>query len=255
MTHLAAQYLAAAGISFLEKQEDDSHTSLKFSVNDLSLHTYPLNEKGDTLSFDYSKFSLRWNSIEGNNTKNLNWCSHKKILEWISDQATKAGIQKEYKYKLHYQLPYSIINDFVFEISDRNSLTRLSKMRTLGQLSLNSFLKRRGLKTEVRTWPHHFDTGAYVASISNEENLSLGVGLAIPDEVYSDFYFYMAFYDDNGSIDTKGLPYLKIGTWSNKEFKGAILPVKAINNEREVVSFLEQSFDIFLHKYPLNQKK
>ena len=40
--HIAAQYLAAAGISILEKQPDDSHTNVGFSVEDRTLFTRPL---------------------------------------------------------------------------------------------------------------------------------------------------------------------------------------------------------------------
>lgn len=40
--HLAAQYLAAAGISFVAKEDDDSHTNLGFSAETGSMTTHPL---------------------------------------------------------------------------------------------------------------------------------------------------------------------------------------------------------------------
>ena len=47
MLYLAAQYLAAAGISFLEKKEDDSHTNLAFNSNNAQLSSRVLSSKGD----------------------------------------------------------------------------------------------------------------------------------------------------------------------------------------------------------------
>jgi hypothetical protein len=48
MMYLLAQYLAAAGISFLEKKDDDSHSNLGFSIENSSMYSRPLNENGDT---------------------------------------------------------------------------------------------------------------------------------------------------------------------------------------------------------------
>lgn len=58
MMHLAAQYLAAAGISFVEKKADYSHTNLGWSIDKQRLETHPLSEKGDVLALNYNTFSL-----------------------------------------------------------------------------------------------------------------------------------------------------------------------------------------------------
>ena len=54
--HLAAQYLAAAGISFLEKKDDDSHTNLGFSIKDQCLYTHTLSRKRRRIRFRLQKF-------------------------------------------------------------------------------------------------------------------------------------------------------------------------------------------------------
>ncbi|MGX1930983.1 hypothetical protein [Flagellimonas sp. 2504JD4-2] len=251
-THLVAQYLAAAGISFLEPKEDDSHTSLKFNMADKSIYTYPLNIYGDTISFDYADFCIRWNSINNHGELNLKWCTHKKVLKWIEDRAKMSGIQKQYKYKFHYKLPYAIREDFVFEITDdRGSLIRLSDIRTLGQLSLESFILNRRLVSDVRIWPHHFDSGAYVPNLGTNKNYALSFGLAIPDKLFSSFYFYMALYDDEGhtSVETKTLEPLKIGKWLDTGFKGAVLPVDEVTNESVATHFFDEAYEIYRRRY------
>ncbi|MEM9363379.1 MAG: hypothetical protein AAGA43_12125 [Bacteroidota bacterium] len=242
---MASQYLAAAGISFLKPEKDDSHTSLKFNTADRSLYTHPLNENGDTLSFDYRQFLLRWNSPENESFISLNWCSHKKIVQWIKEQSRTAGIAKDYMYKFHYHLPYAILGDFIFEVTDKDSLTKLSDLRVLGQQSLESFVSHNNLTSEVRVWPHHFDSGAYIPDIGGDGDLALGLGLAIPDELHSDFYFYMALYDRHGSVPTDNLPALSNGIWSNTGFKGAVLPVRNASNRTMVSQFLIEAFTAY----------
>ncbi len=60
--HLAAQYLAAAGISFVPEENDDSHTNLGFSTQKECLYTRPLNSSGAELLLNYNFFTLEWNS-------------------------------------------------------------------------------------------------------------------------------------------------------------------------------------------------
>ena len=38
--HLTAQYLAAAGISFVAKKDDDSHTNVGFSIEKTCIETH-----------------------------------------------------------------------------------------------------------------------------------------------------------------------------------------------------------------------
>ena len=64
-TYLAAQYLAAAGISFVKKEADDSHTNLGFDTDGGFLATHSLSEDGDKLVLNYKNFNLEWKSNKG----------------------------------------------------------------------------------------------------------------------------------------------------------------------------------------------
>ena len=112
--HLAAQYLAAAGISFLDKKADDSHTNLGFNIKNGTLETHVLSENGDQLCLNYNVFSLQWKSKTGTVSFDLDGATHQDVLSWLAD-TSKAHLGKEYTYNLHYDLPYSINNSYVFQ--------------------------------------------------------------------------------------------------------------------------------------------
>ena len=74
--HIAAQYLAAAGISFLEKQPDDSHTNVGFSVEDRTLFSRSLLSSGITLQLVTTVFL--WNgSPMGNSSAIWRWMENR----------------------------------------------------------------------------------------------------------------------------------------------------------------------------------
>ncbi len=237
--HLAAQYLAAAAISFLEKKEDDSHTNLGFSATEGSMSTHPLNKEGDTLSLNYQRFTLEWNSKNSKSSLRLDGTTHSEILKWVGKTAVAANIEKQYKYDLHYDLPYATItNDFTFKLHDVGRLRELTNFRILAQLTLETFLENQQLKSDIRTWPHHFDTGAFV-SLNDNSELTIGLGLAIPDTMIDDYYFYMSAYKGHDGLDTSNLSSLTNGKWYNEGFKGAVLPVTGIDEITASIFFEE----------------
>ncbi|MEH6512540.1 MAG: hypothetical protein V7670_13840 [Maribacter arcticus] len=165
MMHLAAQYLAAAGISFVEKKADDSHTNLGWSIDKQRLETHPLSEKGDVLALNYNTFSLEWNSPKNNASFVLNGKTHQQVLEWLTN-SVDTFLGKKYTYDFHYDLPYSIDDSFTFKL-DAFKLKELADLRSLTQSSLEKTLAVNGLTSDIRFWPHHFDSGAYVSVTRN----------------------------------------------------------------------------------------
>lgn len=235
MMHLAAQYLAAAGISFVSKKEDDSHTNLGFTIAKSCMETHPLAENGDVLSLDYKNFGLNWNSKNDSTSLPLDGATHTDVLRWIKE-TSKNFLNKSYSYKFHYELPYQITDDFRFQLDDANRLAELLQLRTLAQSALEETLKDCHLGSTIRTWPHHFDSGAYA---SLNENIAVGFGLAIPDSVCAEHYFYISGYRGHDAVSTEGLSSLSKGEWKNGGFKGAILPVETVDKSESVLFFKE----------------
>ena len=235
--HLASQYLAAAGLSFVKKQDDDSHTNLGFNTELGIMYTRALSDNGDQLILNYNTFSLDWKGIHKTSSIALNGKTHKAIVEWLSISAQKA-IGKSYEYAFHYDLPYTISDDFTFELKGENRLNELLENRTLAYSIIEEFLTTNNLKSEIRIWPHHFDTGAFI-SFDNDSGLSIGLGFAIPDAENQEHYFYIGGYKGHDSIDTSNFTELTHGHWSNEGFVGGILSISKTNKTKGVAFFNE----------------
>jgi hypothetical protein len=82
--HLASQYLAAAGISFLPKEDDDSHTNIGFNTDGGYLETHSLSDNYDKLILNYKNFSLEWKSNTESKSFRLDGATHKEAVDWIS---------------------------------------------------------------------------------------------------------------------------------------------------------------------------
>ncbi len=231
--HLAAQYLAAAGISFVTKRDDDSHTNLGFSITKSSMETHPLSENGDVLSLDYKNFSLNWRSENDSTFLSLDGATHSDVLSWL-EGTSKSFLNKSYDYQFHYDLPYEIDDDFMFKLFDSNKLKELVQLRVLTQLTLEQVLKDHNLTSDIRVWPHHFDSGAYA---SLDKNTAIGLGLAVPDTMSTEHYFYISGYKGHDALATEGFSPLSNGEWKNKGFKGAILPAAALDKQEAVLFF------------------
>ncbi|WP_109302676.1 hypothetical protein [Aquimarina sp. AU474] len=237
--HIAAQYLAAAGISFLDKKDDDSHSNLRFNAQKGYLETRPLNSSGCTIALDYNKFALYW--LNNNNARlsiHLDQKTHIDVLKWMEKVSKAMNMEKSFEYNLHYDLPYTVTDDYVFKLEDANKSQKLIELRTLAQSVIQDFLTNNQLDSEIRIWPHHFDTGAF-AALEDETGISVGLGMAIPDTMHDDYYFYISAYQGHDAVSTSGFKTLTHGNWSNEGFKGAVLPLSGINKDTGVTFFQE----------------
>ncbi|MGW9685497.1 hypothetical protein [Flagellimonas sp. 2504JD1-5] len=241
--HLASQYLATAGKSFLEPKSDDSHTNVGFFADDHTLRTWNLDEAGSYLAFQYQNFSLKWVYMGKDEVFALKGCSHREVVDWISTMASQSKLGKPYTYNLHYDLPYSISDNFTFGLPSSEELEELIHLRTVSQKALKSFLEIENLASDIRIWPHHFDTGAFVV-LNDGSGKSIGMGLAIPDSMISEHYFYISGYRGHDSIDTSTFEHLTNGEWKNEGFKGGVLGAQKVS-ESTVVQFFQEAFKAY----------
>ncbi len=234
--HLAAQYLAAAGISFLEKKSDDSHTNLGFSTENGGLYTHTLSENGDMLCLDYERFSLEWKSDQETISFRLDGATHGEVLKWLTD-TSKTFLNKPYHYKFHYDLLYTIGDTFTYKLLEVGKLIELRHLRILAQFVLEKIDKQYDLNASIRIWPHHFDTGIY--SPLPDSDVTIGLGLAIPDAICDEHYLYISGYKNGNIIDPSSLPKLSAGEWKSDGFTGAILNTGNVVESKGVAFFEE----------------
>ena len=165
---------------------------------------------------------------------------HKEVLDWLQQLTTGIHPTRYYDFKFHYEPLYPISDAFRFLLMSADQLQELRQLRALAQRTLSNFLETQHLQSEIRVWPHHFDTGAY-AIIDNELGKAIGLGLAIPDTICQDHYFYISGYQDSKAVDVSGFGALQQGKWHSDSFTGAILPARG-TDEASVAAFLEGAF-------------
>jgi hypothetical protein len=133
--HQAAQYLAAAGISFIEKKADDSHTNLGWNKKENRMETHVF-EKNFQLGLNLDTQSLEWlKKGDLTATVQLNKITHKEIVDWICEQTKQHNISKKFTYNFHYELPYDKITEgysYSFSLDElKNISSRLTKSQDI----------------------------------------------------------------------------------------------------------------------------
>lgn len=239
--HLASQYLAAANMSFLEKKADDSHTNVGFDADTLKMETYDLSPSGDKLALNYRRFSLEWISKSGMTSLSLDGKTHNEILQWLQECSQK-HLGKEYVYEFHYELPYAINDAYQYKLTDAATLEHLCNLRILAEYTIESIVETNHLDSPIRIWPHHFDTGAYAPV--GDTGISIGIGMAIPDTLSDEHYFYISGYKDGKAIFPSSPSDLSLGKWVDQGFTGAILPATNLV-ESEAVQFFQETINQF----------
>lgn len=237
--HITAQYLATAAISFLDKKDDDSHTNLGWKNG--ALHTHPFDKNNTMLSLDYVSFSLIFTNDAGLREQFfLDGKTHAQAVDWIQETASQATLHQNYQYKLHYELPYdAITNDVAFNKPPGEDIRQLIKNRNLVQQALEQVLKNK--KAPIRIWPHHFDSGAFY--MENDE-VGIGLGMAIPDGMIDDFYLYVSGYHGHDAIELPSSTAIEKGSYYNDGWKGFALPVSGIS-QNGAIQFYTQA----IHQY------
>jgi len=243
--HRAAQYLAAAGNSFLDKKDDDSHANLGWNSEFMALSTRPLNKAGSiALSLNYPEFKLEWvdpgESIISD--FELNGRSHEEVLAWIGESAPKAGLEKPFSFSVNYELPFSMEKEYRFIQPHPGEFVVFGNHRSNAQMALEELFEDQDSVSEIRVWPHHFDTGGLIEvekDASGKLTKSIGIGLSIPDGMVKDLYYYASAWDANGNINYSDLPGLRQGLWITEDWNGMVLPASNVNEDKALKFYKE----------------
>ena len=244
--HWAAQYLAMAAKSFLPIQEDDSHTNLSFGSPPNSLATRPLSGKNDRLILHLNTGVLE---LENSDQPSLSLQnkSHDEVCEFLKEVFESTGYPVEYRFDLHYSLPFSW--EGPFEEWKQDSF--MIDLRAQAHRVLEEVSRQLGFCQEIRVWPHHFDSGAF-GPCDQVPGLYFGIGLAVPDEAFDSHYFYLSAYFEGQIVDPPADYPLPIGEWTQAEFRGAFLAVhlEGTRTDEEVILFFEKAAAAFVSLFP-----
>jgi hypothetical protein len=237
MLHRAAQYLSSFGTQYLEKRDDDSQSNMLWNTDEGALYSRKTDD-GQYLTLHLANLSLTWNKESVKHSLELEGRSHGEVCVWLHHIALRFGME-EYDFYLNYTIetgklrPEQVFNDF-----DTTRATELIAMRNLAQEVCEKTKEHFDLKTEIRIWPHHFDTGGFAALPGS--SIDIGFGIAIPDAIEGDYYLYASGYKDGKPMNTESFPQLEEGQWHHREFNGATLPL-ADNTVDDCLEFIKKA--------------
>ena len=253
--HHGVQFISMVGKYFVENQPDDSHTNMEWlAEQEVLAGNWVKAPKGSfRLAMRPKDLALMIldEQLQAVDECTLNGLTNVQACRWVEDHLDQFGEDSsKMNLMLHYEIPnhktdegkpYQLFNQPLFE--------EMAKYRANSDLVLRHFASLYKTASPVRTWPHHFDNGAYIPMVfgENGEHLkSFSIGLGIPDEASDEPYFYITTWSKAGDNTYDNVAPLPAGKWINAPFSGAILKASEITAEDKpeeqaqlVVDFLE----------------
>lgn len=256
--HHAAQFLAMAGKHFIENKSDDSNTNLGFENDLLISRPIMLTEKSFQLFVDPKNWLIGTQNMTGDviESKELAGSTKDDVLHWLRNQLEKEGLNGDaLKYIDHYEIPKHALDEgSSFQSLNQEVVKTWIQSRNNAKVLLNDLNKIVGIDSEIRIWPHHFDTGTYYAF---GEKKAIGAGWAMADALVDNPYLYIYGWNGDGSIDYSNLPTLEIGKWLVQEnWQGIIVPLKVIIEDdsqyQKIINSISNTVEFY--KSQLNNK-
>jgi hypothetical protein len=245
--HHAAQFAAAAGISFLDPEPDDSHTNLEWvpSLSGLFSRVIPA---GTMFRIGVIPADLSLVIAIENDRPFARYRLHGRTIveavEWIRTHIASLGADTaRYTLKRDYDIPdHDVDMGDAFDSSDTSTFEELSRWIANGATVLNSLARRLPDASEVRCWPHHFDIATLIPLPTDR---TIGIGLDPGDNYYDEPYFYVKMSPAPSASQARSRPLWGLGTWHTRQWIGAILPGSRLGaasaQEQQVREFIDSA--------------
>jgi len=248
--HHASQFLAMVGESYLEDQPDDSNTNISFDSESSSVQSRAVGDFQVKLNVPDWRLEVM-NAGVLQNSYQLAGKLKDELFEWLKQEISTAGLDAEkLKYIDHYEVAeHEVDVGQPFQELNIDLVNSWLTMRTNANKILSDLNEIVGVNSDVRIWPHHFDTGTYYEL---GEKKAIGAGWAIADTLCDNPYLYIYGWDGNKKLDYSEVPDLAIGKWIVTEgWQGAVIEsveLSASSDQysatnsfmRDVVSFLKK---------------
>jgi len=257
--HQAAQFIALIGKHLVPQQSDDSNTNMEFvfDKNILVGNPFPGGFRVGLNLIDLKLIILNHESLSINEIS-LDGKNKQEVFDELKTALSNAGVDtSKFSLELHYEIPeHPIDKGAAFSLKNRATFVENTKYRHNAEIIIQEIIENIADAEAVRIWPHHFDTGSFVAlSKSKEGQLmqSIGLGFAIPDAMIDEPYFYLSFWSEKPIERTKNMETLQNGKWMMPDWNGGVLRLSDIltqtsaQKQHEFVrSFFKQGIDFLL---------
>ena len=244
--HSLAQLIALTGTNQLAIQIDDSQANIIWNSDQARLEGNPFERMGQQLRLviDLPTFSLQF--LDENDKPIDTFYAYNKTPTQATDWWW--AVMRSWGFNptkpLNYQLevtPVALDTQYSRPAKQRE----WAYWRTMANQKLAELNSISGRSSDIRIWPHHFDTGIYYSILDEQgqERAAIWAGYAIADGVSTEPYFYLSGYDRKYPIDFTTTDKLMIGQWlSRPDWQGACLPVSQITEPEQITQFLADSY-------------
>jgi len=254
--HWLSKVIAMGNKAFVPEKADDSHTNLYYDpVGDKLAGRWFESPHGEILlGLNLETMQFEWldKMLKPQEVFTIFDKSIQQLEKEAANYPAKLGMETAAIFKpLHFKIPDYGINSISEEDISGEGLAAWRFYRQLANEACLAVLGHLQAEGEIRIWPHHFDTGIY-AQLT--DNLGIGFGLAMNDDMAGNAYFYLSGYKSSGSINYVDLPKLSQGHWETGDWKGAILRLDEMpmgSNEQAgkiVRDFIKESVNWFLNQ-------
>jgi hypothetical protein len=244
--HSLAQLIALTGTNQLPTQADDSQANIIWNSDQDRLESHPFEQMGQQLRFviDLPSFSLQFLDEQDNQVATFG------IEDKTPTQATSwwQTVMLAWDFNptkpLNYQLETAPVALYT-QYSRPAKQSEWADWRTIANQKLADLNRLSGRTSDIRIWPHHFDTGVYysIPDEQGKEQSAIWAGYAIADVVSPEPYFYLSGYSKQHPIDFTTANKLSVGYWlARPDWQGACLPVSQIAEPEQITRFLADSY-------------
>ena len=256
LQHHAVQFIARAGKHLIPEKADDSHTNMEWKT---PVSSFVGNHLPHFLMVGLRIPDLRLIIYNENyyilHSLEIPGLTGREIFKWLNEalQANKVEAQN-LKYDLHYEIPeHEKYDDKPFPEPRTEIAEATAALRSNANEILADWAEKEPSAAAVKIWPHHFDTGTFYPFYDDKGNMikSIGLGLAIADELVDEPYFYVNHWTMEEIKDYPKLETPGDGKWIIDGWKGSVLPYSTVSSyesaeeqEKAVRKFFEDSVRI-----------
>lgn len=244
--HSLAQLLALTAMQWLPPRPDDSQTNLCWNSDRHRLEGRPFTHNGHQLRLviDMNTFTLQF--IDEREHISATFSPENRTpadaLIWWTSQMQAWGVAGSNP--LNYQLDQPpVAAQAVYKRPAE--LQTWAHWRTTANAALKTLNEWSGRESDIRIWPHHFDTGVYYAQTDPDgrEKAAIWAGYAIADSVCSEPYFYQSGYQRGQAVGFGAAPALSAGQWRvGLDWQGALLPISEAADTTYIALFFRESY-------------
>ena len=224
--HLLSQVIARIAANLISEKPDYSHINLAFDpIGERLLSRWmALGNNRLSLCLNIREFKYQWLNASMNSEYEVDITGQTidQISVDLKESLKEFGADDVLSVPLKYQInSYSFGYD-TFDSVDSKAVHTWIDIRTLANEACNRFLNFLNASSEIRIWPHHFDTGIY---FEIDKSIGFGFGFAMQDALVSSPYFYLSGYALKGQFNYGVLDVLSAGRWELGDWNGAVLPM------------------------------